>query len=170
MLASNGIDKPVLNVFRMFSRMQGRRLPVSSDGALALESITRDGVRGAPDVGALASGTPGKVSILLWHYHDDDLPGPDAVVALDLNGLKQGGDVARMTHWRIDQDHSNAFTRWIRMGSPQDPTAAQYTELEQAGKLGPLEPPLNIEVDAGKLTVEVTLPRQAVSLLEFEWP
>ena len=32
-LASNGIDKPVLNVFRMFSRMNGRRLPAQSDAA-----------------------------------------------------------------------------------------------------------------------------------------
>ncbi len=29
-LATNGIDKPVLNVFRMFSKMDGRRLPVIS--------------------------------------------------------------------------------------------------------------------------------------------
>ena len=34
-LATNGIDKPVLNVFRMFSMMSGDRLPATSDGAVA---------------------------------------------------------------------------------------------------------------------------------------
>ena len=43
-LATNGIDKPVLNVFRMFARMSGDRLRVQSDAAVPL--ATRDG--GAP--------------------------------------------------------------------------------------------------------------------------
>src|SRR5215210_5112730 len=86
-LASNGIDKPVLNVFRMFSKMSGRRLPVKSDGALALDEITRAGVRGKPDVSALASSDGKQIAVLLWHYHDDDLPGPMANVELTLSGL-----------------------------------------------------------------------------------
>src|SRR5258705_9270837 len=32
-LASNGIDKPVLNVFRMFSQMNGERMPAKSERA-----------------------------------------------------------------------------------------------------------------------------------------
>ena len=36
-MASNGIDKPVLNVFRMFSKMSGERLFVESDGEVLLE-------------------------------------------------------------------------------------------------------------------------------------
>ena len=38
-LATNGIDKPVLNVFRMFGRMGGDRLTVDSSGALPLDAI-----------------------------------------------------------------------------------------------------------------------------------
>src|SRR6266705_1884750 len=54
-LASNGLDKPVLNVFRMFSQMHGRRLPVESDHALTLEDILRSGIREQPDVSGLAT-------------------------------------------------------------------------------------------------------------------
>ena len=36
-LASNGIDKPVMNVFRMFAQMCGQRLAVQSDGAVSLD-------------------------------------------------------------------------------------------------------------------------------------
>ena len=38
-LATNGIDKPVLNVFRMLSRMDGQRLRVDSDGAVPLDEL-----------------------------------------------------------------------------------------------------------------------------------
>ena len=38
-LATNGIDKPVLNVFRMFSKMSGQRLAVESDHAVPLDAI-----------------------------------------------------------------------------------------------------------------------------------
>src|SRR4029079_8904918 len=54
-LASNGIDKPVLNVFRMFAHMNGQRLAVESDSAIPLDEITGSGVRNHSDVSALAS-------------------------------------------------------------------------------------------------------------------
>jgi len=75
-LASNGLDKPVLNVFRMFGKMSGRRVMVQSSGEIPLDVILRDGVRGAPDVSALASFDRNKLCVLVWHYHDDDVPVP----------------------------------------------------------------------------------------------
>ena len=86
-LASNGIDKPVLNVFRMFSMMTGNQLAVESDHAVSLESILQDGVRRQPDIGAMASSDQNQLSVLVWHYHDDDLSGPGARVELKIDGL-----------------------------------------------------------------------------------
>ena len=54
-LASNGIDLPVLNVFRMFGKMGGTRLAVTSSAEPWPRSDAHTGVRGAPDVSALAS-------------------------------------------------------------------------------------------------------------------
>src|SRR5687768_4335610 len=71
-LATNGIDKPVLNVFRMLGRMLGDRVTVESSGALPLNLVRDTGVRERPDVNALASRSERTVSILLWNYHDDD--------------------------------------------------------------------------------------------------
>ena len=90
-LATNGIDKPVLNVFRMFSRMDGQRLTVESDGAVPLDAMLKSGVREKPDVSALAARSGKRITVLAWHYHDDDVPGPDAAVTLDLAGAP-GGD------------------------------------------------------------------------------
>ena len=118
-LASNGIDKPVLNTFRMFSMMSGKRLPVRSDAAIPLDEVIRDGVRGKPDIAGFASTDGERLCAMLWHYHDDDVPGPDAQVELTIKGLAAGA--AQLRHYRIDETHSNAFSAWKRMGSPQQP-------------------------------------------------
>jgi xylan 1,4-beta-xylosidase len=166
-LASNGIDKPVLNVFRMFSRMAGKRLSVQSDNAASLEDILSQGVRGKPDVAALASHDTNRLCVLVWHYHDDDVAGPDAAVALTLDGI--GFNKATLQHFRIDQEHSNAFTAWKKMGSPQNPTAEQYAQLEKTGRLAALEAPKAVQAENGHMSIAFALPRQAVSLLVFSW-
>jgi xylan 1,4-beta-xylosidase len=102
----------------------------------------------------------------VWHYHDDDVPGPDAAVALKLEGVNFAK--ANVQHFRIDQEHSNAFTAWKKMGSPQNPTAEQYTQLEKAGQLAALES-RTADAENGRMNVAFTLPRQAVSLLVFKW-
>jgi xylan 1,4-beta-xylosidase len=163
-LASNGIDKPVLNVFRMFSRMSGQRIACESDHAIALDYIVRHGVRATPDVGAIATRNGSKLDILLWHYHDDDLPGPEAAVQLVIKGLS--GNAATIQHFRIDETHSNAFAAWLEMDSPQHPTAGQYQTLQKAGQLATADAP-RIERINGLLTAKIMLPRQGVSLLEL---
>jgi xylan 1,4-beta-xylosidase len=168
-LATNGIDKPVLNVFRMFSRMRGQRLAVESDHAVPLERIMRRGVRGQPDVAALASQDKSTLAVMVWHYHDDDVPGPAANVELTVRGLPDSAGTLRMRQFRIDGEHSNAFTAWKKMGSPQEPSAKQYAELEKAGQLAELATK-DVEADGGTANVKISLPRQAVSLLVFELP
>ena len=54
-LSTNGIDKPVLNVFRMLGRMKGDRVRAEGDNALTLDAILEHGVVDAPDVSALAT-------------------------------------------------------------------------------------------------------------------
>jgi xylan 1,4-beta-xylosidase len=168
-LASNGIAKPVLNVFRMFAMMSGQRLTVESDSAVPLDKILREGVRQQPDVSALASLDSNKLSVLAWHYHDDDVSGPDAEVELTLAGLPIESGAMQLRHYRIDKDYSNAYAAWQRMGSPQQPTAGQYRQLERASQLTGLGKPQTVRVKNSGATVRLPLPRQAVSLLVFDW-
>ncbi len=164
-LATNGIDKPVLNVFRMYSRMGGQRIAAQSDGAVSLDEILRSGVREKADVSALASHDGQTLCVMAWHYHDDELPGPDANITLQLTGLPQSSSNARLTHFRIDENHSNAFSLWKKMGSPQAPSSEQYAELERRGMLEMIAEPQEFTIDRGQATVNFDLPRAAVSLL-----
>jgi xylan 1,4-beta-xylosidase len=166
-LASNGIDKPVLNVFRMFAKMSGQRLAVESDQAVPTDDILKRGVRAKPDVGALASLDEKKLCVLVWHYHDDDVPGPDADVQLLVGDLPLQTGTGAIEHFRIDADHSNAFTAWKQMGSPQQPTPEQYAQLERAGRLAFLGPSESVPIAEGKATLRFKLPRQGVSLMKL---
>jgi xylan 1,4-beta-xylosidase len=169
-LATNGIGLAVLNVFRMFSKMGGEQVAADSSAEVPLDAIVAQGVRGAPDVAALASREPGRLSVMAWHYHDDDVPGPDAAVSLAVAGLPPSVREATLTEYRIDEDHGNPYGAWKRMGSPIAPTRPQYEELEAASKLARLGEPRRAAASGGKLALELTLPRQAVSLVVIEWP
>ena len=168
-LASNGVDLPVLNVFRMFGKMSGGaggpRVAVTSSAEVPLEKIMSEGVRGEADVAALASMDATRLSILVWHYHDDDLPGPDAAVDLTITGMPGGG--LRATRYLIDKDHSNAFEQWKKLGSPAKPTDEQYKLLEAAGRLAMVEAPA-LSAKGGKTTLKFDLARQGVTLLVIE--
>ncbi|MGO4381228.1 hypothetical protein AB4Z19_23375 [Pseudoduganella sp. RAF19] len=166
-LATNGIDLPVLNVFRLFAKLGPKRINASSNAQRPLEDMLANGVQGAPDVGVLATRTPdGHLAILSWHYHDDDVTGPDAAVRLELKGL--GGAASRkVTQWRVDKASANAFTAWQQMGSPQSPDFKQYQTLENASQMAPvILPPLVVKDGAAGLNF--MLPRQGVSLLLVE--
>ncbi|MDI1247737.1 MAG: beta-xylosidase [Lacunisphaera sp.] len=169
-VASNGVAMPVLNVFRMYALMGPERLRATSTGAVPLTTIINQGVRAAPDVGVLAARAPHRIAVMVWHYHDDDVAGPDAAITLALAGLPAGISSAKLTHHRIDQDHSNAYAAWLRLGSPVAPDAKQYALLEQAGHLATLTgAPATVAVTAGQAALDFALPRQAVSLLVLEW-
>ena len=153
----------------MFAKMSGQRVAISSSAGLDTATILKSGVRGAPDVSAFASLDNGKLAVLLWHYHDDDVPGPDASVTLVLDKLPLKKGAATLTQYRIDADHGNTYAAWLRMGSPQTPTTAQYAQLEQAGALAESGSPEKIQVSDGKVVIQLRLQRQAVSLLVLNW-
>ncbi|MBM3852567.1 MAG: beta-xylosidase, partial [Verrucomicrobia bacterium] len=170
-LASNGLDLPVLNVFRLFSRMGPERLAAESSAEVPLDAILKSGVRGAPDVAALASRDGRRLAVLVWHYHDDDVVGPDAAVELAISGWEPAAaGTAVLTHYRIDGEHSNSYAAWRKLGSPLAPNDKQYAALEQAGKLAALGNPERIPVEPGNVTLRFALPRQGVSLLVLDPP
>ncbi len=163
-LSTNGVDLPVLNVIRLFSKLGTKRLIATSDAEVPLDQVIAQGVQGVADVGTIATRTAdGRVAVLIWHYHDDDVAGPDAAVSLAIAGLKTGS----ATVWRVDADNANAFTAWQKMGSPQSPDADQYAALEKASGLKP-ERVQATTTGRGPTRIALTVPRQGVALVVFD--
>jgi xylan 1,4-beta-xylosidase len=169
-LASNSLDKPVLNAFRMFGLMRGQRVEVKSSASLDTDRVLREGVRTEPDIRAIATRNDNdrEVDVLVWNYHDDDVAAQPASIELSISGLPSEMSHALVEHFRIDADHSNAFTAWKRMGSPQHPTPEQYKQLESAGHLQLLTSPEWIGTN-GASNLQFELPRQALSLIRIRW-
>lgn len=167
-LATNGVDKPVLNVFRMMAMMTGERVGVSGDLAYDYQSMLEGGVRGdRTDINALASRDKKSAAVLVWNYHDDDIHdegSPVSVLIKNLNVKK-----AVLKHFRVDREYSNSYEVWKKMGSPQNPTSEQIKILEEEGKLDMLARPEKVKIKNSELRVDMQLPRQSVSLILLEY-
>jgi xylan 1,4-beta-xylosidase len=168
-LSTNGIDKPILNVFRMAGLMSGERVRTSSTGRVPLSDILSSGVRKTDDVDALATKGNHEAAVMLWDYHDEDVPAAGAEVQVTIAGIPAGVERVLLEHYRIDETHSNSYHVWKAMGSPQTPTEAQYLRLKEAGQLELLTSPNWLEVKDGKVTIGTSLPRQATSLMHLKW-
>ena len=88
---------------------------------------------------------------------------------VSIGGIPPGVHRVLLEHYRIDEKHSNAYTVWQGMGSPQHPNAKQYAELQAAGQLELLSSPMWMDVSNGKVKVTTDLPRQGISLLHLKW-
>jgi xylan 1,4-beta-xylosidase len=167
-LATNGVDKPVLNVFRMLGKMRGDRVAVTGDQAYDAARIQAAGVRGTrTDIDALAAKDAHSIAVMVWNYHDDDVIDAGSPVELRIAGIP--AKQVQMHHYRIDQEHSNSYAAWKRMGAPAKPTPAQVAELQKAGDLAELGAAKTIETRDGTATVSMQLPRQAVSLVTLSY-
>jgi xylan 1,4-beta-xylosidase len=165
-LATNGVDKPVLNTFRMFGKMSGTRVSVKGN-SYSLDEFLEGSVRERDDVSALAALSDHSLAVMVWDYHDDNIADPGSEVEVRIFGIPVKR--ATLKHYRIDADHSNSYEAWLAMGSPQDPDSAQYKALEQAGKLAEFEAARDVRIRRGAYTASFNLPRQGISLLLFEW-
>jgi xylan 1,4-beta-xylosidase len=168
-LSTNGIDKPVLNAFRMFGLLGKEQVVATSSGALQTEAIVQSGVRGPADVDVLASRNEREESILIWNYHDDDLPAPATPVDVLVRGLPQSIARASVEQFRVDADHSNSYREWKQMGSPQSMNAAEQEKIQSAGQLQLAGSPAWESVENGAIRLQFSLPRQGMSLIRIFW-
>jgi xylan 1,4-beta-xylosidase len=167
-LATNGVDKPVLNVFRMFGMMKGKRVKVVSNHSYDLKTAVDSSFRKSfTDINALACKDAGAATVMLWNYHDDDIKGSPETVEVRINGID--AKQIQLSHYRIDDEYSNSYEVWKKMGSPQNPTSEQVAELEKAGQLQLYISPQWIKITNGEAVIKMQLPRQAVSLLKMDW-
>jgi len=176
-LATNGIDKPVLNVFRLMGMLGGGKngqdaafwVAAESGGALPLSEVVEHSVVATPDVNAVATraNIPGgeEVDVFLWNYHDADVPAPAAQIHLSVDGLRGKAIIA--SEFRVDENHGNAYQAWRQMGSPAHPTPDQTAQLERAGNLEQTVPDHKISTQDGKVGIDLNVPRQGVVLVRL---
>jgi xylan 1,4-beta-xylosidase len=174
LFTAQGVEKPVLNAYRMLARMGTVRIAAESSHAWSLGRL-EDGEVGMPEeIDALAAlDGDERVCVLVWRHADDQYAADEAeaVVGLRVERLPFAGPHARIRHWRIDGRHSNSHTAWTWQGSPQDPSEPQLRAIKERQGLELLEPDREESLEGGTLSLSIRLPLPAVSLIEIQpWP
>jgi xylan 1,4-beta-xylosidase len=107
--------------------------------------------------------------VVVWNHADDWTTEGSRKVELRLENLPfAAGQQVELKHWRIDADHSNAYTEWVKLGRPEGPDEAQLAQLRKSQQLALLEQPSTVTVEqAGSLNISFELPLHGMSLVEL---
>ena len=168
-LATNGVDKPVLNVFRMLGMMDGKTVELTSSGRVGLDDLLAGGVRGAADVDGIATVADHRAAVLLWNYHDAAAAMPGSAVSLTVAGLPKDLRRALVVQYRIDETHSDAYTVWKAMGSPAHPSPEQTAQLQARAGLETVGSPVWVDVRDGAVVLATDLSHESVALFAVRW-
>jgi xylan 1,4-beta-xylosidase len=166
-LSTNGVDKPVLNVFRLLARLGGTRLRLDSDGSRdPTRYETGDDSRTPPDISGIAAmNERGEIQVFLSSHHDDWETRQPTTVRILLSGLEPGRTYA-VRYQAVDETRGNAHTAWVHTGRPQPPDEAQLDELHSASRLKP-EKLADVSSVDSTIELQVALSTHGASLLEL---
>ncbi len=168
-LATHGIAKPVLNAFRMFGMLQRRRVRATSSGQWSPRQLPGKRAWKRPDIGVLATRGGDVASILVWNYDDRSVSTPPAKIEITVDGLPAKVSRVLSMQFSIDREHSDAYTAWKAMGSPQSPTPEQIAALKAAGQLQLMSSPEWLGAHGGKVKLSLSLPQPGLSLFRLHW-
>jgi xylan 1,4-beta-xylosidase len=148
------IDLPILNGLRVLGQLGDEQLPARLAGGTSSQLAS-------PAVVATRA-RDGSLRLMAVNFDESFDYAESFQVQLELQGLEAGE--WRCRHYRIDQQHSNAYTVWLAMRRPVPPTEEQLAAIQQRMGLELLEPEFQIAADDQGLSLSTMLPAQAVSL------
>ena len=166
-LSTNGVDKPVLNVFRLLARLGGTRLGLSSDRSRdPLLHPGGDDAHTRPDVSGIAAmDERGAIQVYLCSHHDDWDVHQRTQVRVCLSGMAPGRTYA-VYRQDVDDTRGNAHTAWVEMGRPPALTARAQVALQEAARLK-TERLDDLDSGDGRVELWVELAAHSVCLLEL---
>jgi xylan 1,4-beta-xylosidase len=166
-LTAGGIEKPFLNAYRMLSKMGANRVSATSTASWEVSELDdTDGSSMPEEIDSLASRhEDGTVAVLVWRHTDDQYQtdGAETAASVAVQGLRN--ESYQLTHYRIDHDHSNSYTVWKSLNSPQDPTEDELAKIRNRQGLEEFERTKTVEANNGALSMDVSLPLPSASLL-----
>ena len=166
--STQGIDKAVLNLFRLFARLGTQRILLTSSRDQDPRSY-RDvnGTAEGPEIDGWATCDGEEaLQVLLYCHHDDWDRKETFDIDLTFENLPVTGSV-RVFHYRIDASHSNAYAEWERQGKPDWPNEGQRAAIIARSGLEFAEAPETVLVHQGRLEKHFSLPTHGISFLEL---
>jgi MYXO-CTERM domain-containing protein len=108
-----------------------------------------------------------EVEILVYDYYAMMNTTGSDMVTVTLSNLPStlAGKDLFLTHFRVDETHSNPYSIWTSQGSPTAPTEAQWQAMKAHQQLELLQPVSKATVTTTYTIPAFTIPRQAGSLI-----
>ena len=122
------------------------------------------------DVGCVATRNGERsIQVMLYNFEakPEELQG-SAKVNLTVENLPFKADEVIVEHYRIDGEHSNAYTEWIRQGRPEHPSPEQASAIRNRESLELYEPIKTQRIKDGRFKKEITLPPLSVTLIKLK--
>jgi len=146
------IEKPIFNAYRLLGKLGTQRLQLERS-----ENNSIDG---------MATRSGNKIQVMIYNY-DENVADKELKKVQLLVMLPSSGSY-KLTHYRIDENHSNAYTVWKSMGKPFNPNEAQIKQIKDRQGLELFEPERLIKVKNSTATFYAEMPHHSVSLIVFE--
>ncbi|MBZ0291565.1 MAG: hypothetical protein K8L99_03265, partial [Anaerolineae bacterium] len=168
--STQGIDKAIFNLFRLYAKLGNQAVAFSSSGAKdPLQYIDKWGFETDSDVSGFATLRGSKsLQVLVYNHHDDFERSDSISVTVEVDNLPFESDAYSLTHYRVDAEHSNAYAEWLRQDKPMYPAPGQYAAIKARDGLELLEPPATFQAQDGTLVMHFDMPTHSISLLVFE--
>ncbi|MDO4291941.1 MAG: hypothetical protein Q4C65_01805 [Eubacteriales bacterium] len=175
---TQGIDKAVFNLFKIYGQLGDEKLQLESDGARSMDFLQEPdiGIKNQSqytgegedtDVSGFAvRGKDGRIQIVLYSHNNDRDKEEELSVTVHVTGLSAAQ--AGIQHFRIDAEHSNPYAEWVRQGKPLFPEGEQYQAIKRRDGLERLCGDTEIEVTDNAATLCFAMPAHAVSFIVVE--
>ena len=163
---TQGIDKAMFNTFKMYAKLGHQRVEMTSSRDQNPEQYNDFwGEDSGAEIDGWATLTGTKSMEVLLYCHEDTWERDSTYhIELAAENLPFEGPY-KVTHYRIDKNHSNAYAEWVHQGRPDYPVGDQYAAIKARDGLELLCP---VEVVApldGKLKLEFDMPVKSLSLI-----
>jgi len=164
---TQGIDKPILNLFRMFSFLGDKKLYLESSQKKNQLDFTDDcGVSEESEIYGVATMSGSRsIEIMIYCHHDDWDIKDEYEVELEVVNVPFDSSKVQLRHYRLDREHSNAYAEWVRQGRPDYPTEGQRRAIKAREGLELYEPISEVLLFNKTFRKNITLPVHSVSLL-----
>jgi xylan 1,4-beta-xylosidase len=164
--STQGINKAVFNVFKLYAKLGSQLVDLSSTAAKDPEKY-KDfwGTGEGAEIDGWATLTGTKSLEALVYCHEDTWAA-DGVYPVEFSAenIPFEGPY-KITRYLIDKDHSNAYAEWVRQGRPDWPGEGQYAAIKAKSRLELAEPARNAVLMDGKIKLSFDMPVKSVTLI-----
>ncbi len=162
---TQGVEKPVINYFRLAAMMGEKEIEFKSSCAQDRTEIEDPWSEELPaEINGYATMDDGVMKALVYCHHDNQWSEKGSVkVDVEVCGVDK--KACEITLYQVDNNNCSSYTAWKEMGSPEYPDKTQINSLKKASELIPIVDKETVETKDGTIKIQLELPIHCICLI-----